>query len=71
MADAKPKNGRIKANADVAGGGVGVLLVWIWNGYVVEPAMPPEVGIPAAILIGRIIRYLLAWLPEPHTGDTT
>lgn len=61
--------GKLKANADVAGGGVGVLVAWGWNGLMPDYQMDATVGIPAAILVGRVIRYAAAWLPDPHGDD--
>ena len=63
-------NGKIKANADVAGAGVGVLVAWGWNGFVPGYEMPAEVAIPAAVVLGRIIRWLVSWIPDPH-GETS
>ena len=46
--------------------GVGVLVTWAWNGLIPEYPMPAEVAIPAAVVLGRVIRYLAAFLPDPH-----
>ncbi len=59
----KPK---LKANPDIAGAGVGVIVAWAWNGLVPDYQMSAEVAIPAAVVLGRIIRYLAAFLPDPH-----
>ncbi len=59
-------NGKVKASSAVAGAGAGALIAWLWNGFVVEPAMPAEVAAVVGGMAGPVIRWLVAWLPEPQ-----
>lgn len=68
MAESKPL-ARIKAQSELAGNGLGVVVAFIWNGYALGPQMGPEVAIPVAVLLGRVARYLLHWLPTKDNGD--
>ncbi len=60
---------KIKANTTVAGAGVGVALAWSWNAFVVDPPMDAVAAAGIAPLLGHIIRWVVAWLPEPGGDD--
>lgn len=56
---------RIVGNPTVAGAGMGVVIAWVWNIYQPDAQMPAEVAAGIAPMIGHVIRWAVAWLPEP------
>ena len=71
MAGEPKRNGRVKGSAPVAASGVGAAVAFGWNGMF--PGYPLDAIVAAAVapIIGEVIRWCLAWLPEPtHGGDS-
>ena len=56
---------KINVNPEIAGTGIGVIVAFAWNGLVPEYQMPAPVALASAPLLGRMIRWAVAWLPEP------
>lgn len=54
-----------KTTATVGSLGAGPLIVWLWNMYNPEMAMPAEVAAIFSTVIAKVVNYLVAWLPTP------
>ena len=57
---------KIKPNAPLAGASLGAIVAWGWNAGFPEVQMPAEVAAPLGALLGPVIRWFIAWLPEPQ-----
>lgn len=69
------KNGRIKANSDLAGGGLGAVIAWAYAAFIYQPEWGQEAVMTASVaaamapVIGRIVRYIASWFPTADKGD--
>ena len=49
----------------VAAAPVGAIVAWLWNGFIPNLQMTPEVAAALSPLIGVVLAYLVSWLPHP------
>jgi uncharacterized membrane protein YccC len=54
---------RVTGNA-MAGGGVGAVLAWGWNGLFPDYQMPAEVAAALAPLVGAVVAWAVSWVPK-------
>lgn len=59
---------KINASPAIAGS-LTALIAWLWNGYVPEPKMTPEVAGAMGALVGHVVAYAVGWLPTPNGGN--
>lgn len=63
----KRKLPKVVPNSMLAGGGIGALVAWAWNGIFPEYPMTAEVAaVAGATVIGPIVAYIVSWVPKPE-----
>lgn len=60
-------NVKVDAPAAAAMPVAAIIVGWIWNGFVGDPAMPPEVQIAVGVVVGAVVRWAVAFVPKAGT----